>query len=187
MMRKDTNGYYKTAILDNLKFTVLFECFFATFTFPLLAEFLIIPFVTVVSLVDHQANREAQYARLAKVTRKLLVITGIIFLFFTVREAIEQITLNTSYDMLASLVIPFIFSLFYSPFAYFLELKVQYRNAFMRIGFVKGESKWRQKWHCVKVVLACGLSSKRVKNFMNNLIKSNYRYSSEKEFNRLLQ
>lgn len=58
---------------------------------------------------NKQTYGKPTYGRwLAKVTRKLLVFNGVVFLFFTVREAVGQITLDTSYDMLASLVIPFI-------------------------------------------------------------------------------
>lgn len=185
--RRNTEGYYKAAILSNVRYTVFFECFFSTFTFELWIELLLIAVISFISLLDYVAKREERFARVAKLTHNLLVYSGVLLLCFTIREAVEQMTINTSYDMLASLVIPLIFSLFYVPFAYLLELTVQYRNAFMRIGFVKGESWWTKKWHCAKVVFACGLSSKKVKQFMNNLIKSNYRYSSEKEFNRFLQ
>ena len=60
-------------------------------------------------------------------------------LVFTIREAIENATLNTSYDMIVSLLIPLIFSIAFTPIAYLTELYSTYRLAFMRIRFIKDQ------------------------------------------------
>ena len=51
ILRNKEEGYYRTAIINNLKYTVLFECFYATFTFDLLVELIIIPVIALISMI----------------------------------------------------------------------------------------------------------------------------------------
>lgn len=52
--RHKQEGYYKSIVFDNLKYTVIFECFFATFTFSLLEEIILLPIVTVIALLERE-------------------------------------------------------------------------------------------------------------------------------------
>ena len=65
-------SYFRNAIVDNLKFTVLFDCVFSTFTFPLWAEMLIIPTTTIIVLIETVAKREEKSKAVAKLMNIVL-------------------------------------------------------------------------------------------------------------------
>ena len=66
-------GYFRNAVVDNLKFMVLFDCVFSTFTFPLWAEMLIIPVTTFIVLLETVAKREEKSKAVAKLMSGLLM------------------------------------------------------------------------------------------------------------------
>jgi hypothetical protein len=59
--RESDEQYIWKVLKDNLKFTIVIEFFYSTFTFKLWVELLIIPIITFLAMVDAVAERKEEY------------------------------------------------------------------------------------------------------------------------------
>ena len=179
-------SYFRNAIVDNLRFTVLFDCIFSTFTFPLWAEMLIIPITTILVLLEMVAKREEKSKAVAKLMSALLAIIGFVVLFFTVKTAIAEFKTDMTSGMVASLIIPLILSILYVPFAYLLALYAAYEVSFLRMKFCEPD-KWRIRlWHRIKALVICNLSLDKARTLQKSA-RYMFKSMSEKEFNAYLK
>ena len=179
-------GYFRNAIVDNLKFMVLFDCVFSTFTFPLWAEMLIIPATTIIALLEMVAKREEKSKAVAKLMGGLLTIIGFVVLYFTVRTAIAEFKTDMTSGMVASLIIPFILSILYVPFAYLLALYAAYEVSFLRMKFCEPDNRWIRLWHRIKALIICNFSLDKARTLQKSA-RYMFKSMTEKEFNAYLR
>ena len=179
-------GYFHNAIVDNLKFTVLFDCVFSTFTFPLWVEMLIIPTTTIIVLLETVAKREEKSKVVAKLMSGLLTIIGFVVLFFTVKIAIAEFETEMTSGMAASLIIPLILSIMYVPFAYLLALYAAYEVSFLRMKFCEPDKLWIRLWHRIKALVICNFSLDKAR-ILQKSAQYMYKSMTEKEFNAYLK
>ena len=175
-------SYFRNAIVDNLKFTVLFDCVFSTFTFPLWAEMLIIPTTTIIVLIETVAKREEKSKAVAKLMSGLLTIIGFVILFFTVKTAIAEFKTDMASGMVASLIIPLILSILYVPFAYLLALYAAYEVSFLRMKFCEPDKRLIRLWHRIKALVICNFSLDKARTLQKSA-RYMFKSMTEKEFN----
>lgn len=179
-------SYFRNAIVDNLKLTVLFDCIFSTFTFPLLAEMLIIPTITSIVLIETVAKREEKSKAVAKLMSGLLTAIGFVLFFLTIRTAITEFKMDMTSGMVASLIIPLILSILYVPFAYLLALYAAYEISFLRMKFCEPDNRWIRLWHRVKALVICNISLDKARTLQKSA-RYMFKSMTEKEFNAYLR
>ena len=181
------SSYFRNAVVNNLKLTVVFECIFSTFTYSLFAEILIIPIVTFISLLKFIAERQPKYHKVAKLLSIFLTTIGVIMLFFTTKDAIEEFQMDMTSDMLASLVIPLALSFLYVPFAYILALYATYEIAFLRMHFCEPKNQKVRFKHRVKALAICNVSLAKTKVLSKSAGKYMYIKMPEEQYDEYMR
>ncbi len=74
-------GYYfrNNILKDSLKFTIVIEFIYSTFTFRLWMELLIIPIITLLVMADAYAKRKEEYYIVHKFMQGIFAIISICF------------------------------------------------------------------------------------------------------------
>lgn len=176
------NSYFRNAVIDNVRITVVFECVFSTFTFSLLAEIVIILSTTFLVCLETVAKREEKSKGVAKLISWLLTVCGLIILILTVKAAISEFQMDMASSMLASLIIPLVLSILYVPFAYFLALYAAYELSFLRMRFCEPDKWTTRLWHRIKAVIICNFSLDKARTLQKS-VRYMYKSMTEKEFN----
>ena len=131
--RESDEQYIWKVLKDNLKFTIVIEFFYSTFTFKLWVELLIIPIITFLAMVDAVAERKEEYKIVHKFMQTIFVIISIWFFYETfklgLREYKELNVLNT----FISFMIPIVYLILIIPLEYLIELYSKYEVLFIRI------------------------------------------------------
>ena len=83
-------------------------------------------------------------------------------LALTIKIAIDEFEADMAEGIIASMVIPIVFSILYLPLAYFFALFTQYELAFVRMSFCEPKS-WTTRFsHRVRAFLVCNFSLRKV-------------------------
>jgi len=179
-------GYFKKIIIDAFKFTVLVEYLTGLFTFSLIMELIMMPLVAFVVVFYTFLEYKEESAEVKKITLIILSMIGFVFLVFTLNVAIEEYSSLDSREVLVEFLIPVAFSIFYIPVTYLFMIYGKYDAIFaqMRIkGQIDNMVKEKRER---KVILACGLSYKKLCRFEKNCIREMYSGMSENEFYELI-
>ncbi|MBR5302787.1 MAG: hypothetical protein IKU38_08135 [Clostridia bacterium] len=180
-------SYFKNAVIDNLKLTVLFELLFSTFTFSLWVELLIIPIVTFVTGVEVIAKREERTKKVSNLMNTVLAVIGLLMLCFTIKHALSEFHLGMTHSMLSSLIIPLILSILYVPFAYLLALYAAYELAFLRMSFREPKTRSIKLKHRIKAIVVCNVSLSKVRLLSNRAARNMYISMPESKFDEFMK
>ncbi|MFZ2125311.1 MAG: hypothetical protein WA087_00925 [Candidatus Saccharimonadales bacterium] len=157
---KSVKALYKKTAKDTLALIVVLEFLIWFYVFPLWAELLFVPFVTLLVLLTTMA----QYMKTEGIdlTRKVLngvqVFVGLVILMFVMVALIKDPRPLFTYQNLELFLLPLVLSFTYAPSVYLLALYSKYELAFNRINHFTTLSKKDKnaiKWATIK---RCGLS-----------------------------
>lgn len=82
--------YIKKILKDNLKFTMILEFFMSTFTFNIWIELAIIPFITIITVMNVIAERKEEYKSVHKLLDSVLAIAGFWIFYETIKIRINE-------------------------------------------------------------------------------------------------
>ncbi len=179
--------YFRNIVIDNLKFTALAEFIFGTFTLSFIAELIVQPVVLLLFLLRAIAEKDEKNKAFKEFLDAVIAISGILLIYFTIKEAIISYIYLNVLDLLVSFLIPIIFSALYLPIAYLFAVYAKYQVLFMRMLFKSPKSTKLQRKHRWKVFVACGLSYKQICRFEKEYVKRLYVSLPESEFIKLIQ
>lgn len=145
---------------------VLTEYIITEFTFGQLAELTLVPTLTILVMVDTYAAHVGE-VEVARLTTKVLAISGFSILFIATGNAISNFQVNASLHMVRVYLTPAIFTIALIPFVYALQYYVILDDLFNRINrglehnmSVRRYAKWR-------IVLFIGFSVKRASTLLD--------------------
>lgn len=180
--RESDEQYIWKVLKDNLKFTIVIEFFYSTFTFKLWVELLIIPIITFLAMVDAVAERKEEYKIVHKFMQTIFVIISIWFFYETfklgLREYKELNVLNT----FISFMIPIVYLILIIPLEYLIELYSKYEVLFIRIFFKNNKDKKATRKRKILIIKNCGLSVHNVMLFQKKYCSRIYVKMSDDEF-----
>lgn len=178
--------YFRNIVNNNLKFTALVEFIFGTFTLSFIAELIVQPIILLLFLLQATAEKEEKYKAVKQFLDAVIAISGILLIYFTVKEAIASYIYLNVLDLLVSFLIPIAFSALYLPIAYLFAVYAKYQVLFMRMNFKSPKSKKLKRKYRWKVFVACGLSYKQICRFEKEYVKRLYVSLPEGEFIKLI-
>jgi hypothetical protein len=180
-------NYFKSMVIDNLKFIVLIEFLFSTFTFNIYVELIMIPCITFVYLLEVVASTDEKLRTTGKIFSGFLAIIGFTVLGFTLNIAINDYKSLGVIETLVVFFIPFVLSILYVPVAYFVALYAKYEIIFIRVMLNK---KWTneqiRKKKC-EIYKACSWSYKKLLLFEKEYVNRIYAGISDNEYCALIQ
>lgn len=183
---KTENHYFRNILTDNLKFAVIVEFIISSVTFNLIVEMIILPFISFLIILEVMAGIKSEYQQIKKFISSLLAVMGFVFLGLTLKIAVETYSELCLVDLLVSFCIPIFFSIAYIPVAYGFGVYAKYQMVFIRMSFKEPKDKKIRRKHRCKVLLACGLSYRRI-NLFESYIHRMYVRMNENEFDNLIE
>lgn len=126
-------NYFKSVILDTLKFALLLEFIVNLYTFSLPVELLVIPIVSFIVILNVFTESKPEYKQLSKLLNLILGVFGLFLLAFTVKEIVLDFQNFASLKNLRDFFLPPLFSIALLPFIYIMALFMQYEKFFIRI------------------------------------------------------
>lgn len=183
--KKSDEFYIKNVLKENIKLIMIVEFFFNTFTFNLVVEILLLPFITIVSLMEYYCTiqKGKEYEMTKKFLSGILTLTGLIICINTVKVVVVSFDKLDYINLLINFLIPIIYLFLFIPFEYFWELYSKYQTLFCRltISFGNDKKKFKLKYRLC-VLKVCGLSVKNVIFFQQAYYNKHYFNMNEDNF-----
>ena len=154
-------------VRDSLKVIVVIEFLVSSYSFSLIAEIILLPVLTVVSIFDAFARSDKQYAVVARMTSSILVLVGLIVVSQALwRALIDWESLATTLTLREFLLAP-VLSMLLVPFIYLSQVYMLYESVFVRLSLSTSlESDCKLKRYVKRrIVLCCGLNPSRLRQF----------------------
>ena len=178
-------GYYKKIIISNLKATAVAEYFFGTFTFNIVIELLLQPFILFISLLQIYAEKADNGAAVKKLCDIILSLIGFVIFVFTIRAAISDYKYLDIQITAFSFLSPTVCSILFLPVSFIFALIAKYEIVFMRMGFYDNESPFKRK-HRYKIIRTCKFSLKRLFLFEREYLHQMYVGMPEAYFDKII-
>ena len=140
----DTN-YFKNMVLESFKWTLILEFLINFYTFNLLTELIIIPFIIVIASTKAIAKTEEKYKQVYNMFKKMLSFIGFGLLAFVLYKTVNNYQEVFTIHNFLSLLLPIILTTLLMPFLYFVALYMNYEVLFIRIDFMTKDEKLKKE------------------------------------------
>ena len=184
--RESDEQYIWKVLKDNLKFTIVIEFFYSTFTFSFWIELLIIPVITFLAMIDAYANTREEYKVVHKFMQVVLAIISIWFFFETFKLGLKEYKELNILNAFVSFMIPIVYFILILPLEYLIELYSKYEILFIRISFKNNMDKKIARKRKFVIIRECGLSVRDVLLFQKKYCSKMYVKMSDDEFTSLI-
>lgn len=118
---------------DNIKIVVFLELVLSTYTLPLMVEFVVVPFVTLLVMMSVVAKSDPRYVIVGRMINGLLVVIGIAMLITSMRYALSDPVALSAFRTWRDMLMAPLLSLTLLPFLYVMMLYVAYEQIFTRL------------------------------------------------------
>jgi hypothetical protein len=166
MEEKDyTHSFFVKAALTNLGIGVLLETFVSTYTFGLVTELVLVPWLFLLGAMLAVAQSSDQYRSIVKPLTFLVSVTGLAMLSHAVAGAIADQQNFLTMQTLQWLLLPFVLTAAFLPYLFALRVWTTYELACIPLKL--GEKKSRKvRWYAVvKMLLEFGWNLSRLERF----------------------
>lgn len=184
--RKKDDKYITTILKDNLKLIIILEFIVNTFTFNIWVELIILPVITMITIMSTFAERKEEYKKVHKLLDFIISIIGIWMLYGAIKIGINEYNKVNISNILISFIIPIIYLILIVPLIYLIELSSKYEGLFLVIFFKEGRNKKKQREHFWKIIKICRFSMSKVSLFEKKYLHKIYPEMCEGEFEILL-
>ncbi len=182
--KQKSDGYFKSLLVDATKLTIVIEFVVNFYSFPLLAEFIIWPFIILIAFIQGvnlgQMDNGKGDIRIQRLIENIFAVLGIaLFIFLAIkiiRSPFDLFTLSTLKDFL----LPIILTLTYIPLLYFIFLCLEYQDYFLHLSYRFRNDASLAKKANRKVFWSCKLSLKKLRKHQSK-IRSNFYRGKELE------
>jgi hypothetical protein len=131
----ENEGFFKSIVIDNLKFIVLIEFIVSVHHFSFWGELFFLPLITFISLVQVYAEKKEDYKSTYNLMTIVLVIISIILIVLSVKDIVQSIQDYANYDTLISFAFPVVLGSCFIPFLFVIAVFVEYELFFKRFTF----------------------------------------------------
>lgn len=173
--------------LNVISFTVILEFIISTFTFPLYVELLLLPLLSLITLLYVFSSRSPDNQSVEKLLGRLLVIIGFIILGSALFQAYNTYEVFSWSDSLVSFSIPIILSLLFIPATLCFALFSAYEMAFIKINFLFEHDKKLNKQFKLIIVRECKFSYDKIRYLEKKIIPRMHRSMELPEFKALVK
>jgi hypothetical protein len=127
---KEKKSYFKDALLDNLKATLIVEFIAETYTFSLPVELVLVPLLALLGGVQAVAVNDKQHSKLVPILSRLTVIFSLGLIIHSIYEII-RLRDYANLDKLKDFTLPPILAIWFLPWLYALAVYMRFESAFV--------------------------------------------------------
>lgn len=153
VLKVKDSGFFREALKDTLKWTVILEFMVNFYTFSLLTELFLVPLMIFLgaTLGFSQANKK--HESVTKLLRKIIDAIGVVIFIVVIVKTIQKYQDLLTLHALNSLLHPIIMTVLILPYIYCFALYIRYDELFtLAKNFAKDKRKWSKikrqiMWH----------------------------------------
>lgn len=159
-INKALNGqlYFGKALVDSLKLLALLEFVMNVYTFNLLTELILVPFMFFLLAMDVVAGSDSKYSSVKKLVGYILIFVGSIFIIITAYSIYIHFSDFASVAMLNKFILPALLTVVYIPFLYIFGLIAAYEVLFVRLGTLMKKEQSLVDYFKLRIILLCHIN-----------------------------
>lgn len=161
------------------------------YVFPFVVELLFIPFVvavaTTLAFTEMQKDANPEYAEVARILNRILVIVGLGVLAFASLHAIFDVEHLVGVQSLQDALLPPILTLAFVPFVWAVALYAGYEQLFLRTSMALRRDARLARRAKREFVRACGLRPARLARFVRYASRRVWSVSNDADLDGLLR
>lgn len=145
--------FFKNTVISNFKFLIIFEFIINSYNFNLIGEFIFIPFVTIISVIEKISENKEEYKAVNKIFKTIIFFIGLIIIFLSFKHLILDYKEFQNLSTLKSLLLTPILTILFIPIIYILGILIEYDGLFCRLNMglpKKNNIKLYAKFHLFK-------------------------------------
>lgn len=173
-------------VKDNISVTIIVEFIISIFTFDIILELLIVPVVTILSLLSLYSERKSNYESVYKFIDGIMGAFGLFLAFKTIELGIDEYKYLNMKDTLISFMIPIVYSFLSIPLYYIIRLYTKYEKVFVLLPFSRVINSKVKKIRFYKIFKVCRFSIEKLEYFYKNYVPYMYINMTEEEFDEAL-
>jgi len=127
---------FKKLFIDTVKFTIILEFIINLFSFSLVTELLMLPFLSIIILLQVFSETDKEYFQVTKLLNNVLRFIGLSILLFSIYKTYKEFNNVANIGTLKSFILPIILTVLFIPFVYFLSLYSIYQSYFIQLDFM---------------------------------------------------
>lgn len=136
MMRiNDVNekkDYFKTALKENLKFTLVIEFISETYSFSLIAELILVPVLVMLAGMLALAKYDKKYSNIIPLINWMLILFGLSTIIHALYEIVAHFGEFANVNKLREFLLPPFLAIWFLPWLYLMSLWMRFENVFIR-------------------------------------------------------
>ncbi len=160
--------FFRKLIKDNIAISVAVEFLIGFWTFDLLVEILLVPFLVLISALYAVTEREKKHKPVKNLLQGILALLGIILFIYAIYNLVRFPQDFFSVDTLKVFVLPLILLVLNLPVVYGLALYNIYEQIFIHL---KGIAKEKRKMK-VRLVFFAGINLHKLSKIRSNMHKT---------------
>lgn len=129
-------SFFKTLIVNNLKFIILLEFLINLYTFHFIWELIILPFFTLLLLLQYVAEGKKEHAVTTQVLKKVTVFFGTLLLLYVAYKTISGFNAVVTYQNALLLLLPPVLTILIIPYLYGIALYMSYESLLVRLKYL---------------------------------------------------
>ncbi len=164
---KKQKDLFQNAIIDSFKIIVIIQFIADSYTFSFVVEFLLVPIVFLMALLEIFTRDREEYRNVNRVMIFLLMIFGILVIMNSINFIIIDPNRFRTCENVNKFWLPIKLTILYLPFVYMVSLISNYEVLFFRLKIGENKSKKVIRYAKYRILLYCKLSFRRQHEIMN--------------------
>ncbi|WP_417732878.1 hypothetical protein [Rosistilla oblonga] len=164
MSSQDSNNVFRLVLRDSVRLVIFFEFLIGAYAFPLWAEMLFVPVVTILIVLDTFAGTAEKSTDFKKMTGLLIAVIGFGILLFAINRALDDWRSLGTVGTFRSIAFAPLMSIAFIPFIYGAMLVAAYDTLFSRLDFGRGQRSAVKRYAQLRILKHCKLSLKKLRD-----------------------
>lgn len=180
------NGFFKKILIDNLRLILLLEFVVNLYTFNLLIELILVPFLFVIIAMSAYAEMKKEYLPVKKMVDFILSIFGFFLISYALAKILGDYQSFATSENMRAFILPPLLTFAYIPFLYLFALMMAYENLFLRIDIFVKDNKALTKFAKRKIIRLCHLDLRKLNRFSRDSTQELIKISNEEDVRKLI-
>lgn len=159
-------AFFRQQVINGLKFTVLMEFVVNLYTFPLAVELVFVPFAALLGGLMAVSETKSEYKSVKTILEWTAGLVGLAIIGLTINQIVDGFEGFATIRNLRDFLLPFLLTLVYLPFVYFVAVFASYEGMYVRLKFKTPTLATYSIW---RILIAVGLDLKEVHEFSRYL------------------
>ena len=187
VVKSEEHSFWRSAVVDQIKITVVLAYLANTYTFPLWGELLLVPVLAFVAMLDVVAKSDEQYAVVARMTEGVMAIYGLVLLGLAVQNAVANFGSQEVGLVIRSLALVPILALALTPLLFVFQVLEAYEQLWLRLRLGRDKDARLVRYAKWRLVRHLRFRPRRAKAFLREHALDLMRLASRAEIDQMIQ